>query len=206
MQGAKVQGMPVASISRAAALPTFSASSGLRVQPMPMLCGNTVAPLTKAFPWTASVPQMIGMPRRVPSARVCIEATSLTQFWGALGSGSEVAPLSTEPTCSLRTSSVFFASFQSIWVICPTFSSSVILLSSSSMSGVGTLARLAASLPGDGPEGIPTQPSTARRATSRERRAPEAGMIGGRVDCIARDTTPGGARAGRCGRAGPKHM
>jgi len=48
---------------------------------------------------------------------------------------------------SLRTSSVFFASFQSIWVICPTFLRRH-LVSSSSMSGVGTLARLAASLPG----------------------------------------------------------
>ncbi len=195
MQGAKVQETPVAKISRAAARPTFSASSGLRVQPIPMLCGNMVAPFTKALPWTASVPQRIGMPRRVLKARVCMEVTSLTQFWGVLGSGSELAPLSTDPTHSLRTSSVFLASFQSIWVICPIFSSSVILPSSSSMSGVGTLARLAANWPADGPGCIPTQPSTAKSATVARRESFIAKTVhrqgrkreGGRVACPCRN-------------------
>jgi len=78
---------------------------------------------------------------------------------------------------SLRTSSVFLANFQSIWVICPIFSSRVILPSSSSMSGVGTLARLAASWPTDRPGCLPTQSSTATKATSSARGAPAAGTL-----------------------------
>jgi len=103
--------------------------------------------------------------------------------------------VSTEPTCSLRTSSVFFRQFPVNLVICPTFSSSVILLKQFlRCRGSGRWHGWQQACLGTVPKAIPTQPSTARRATSRERRAPE-----GRDDCAGRlhreRHYPGGARA-----------
>ena len=46
MQGAKFQSRPVPAISRAVTRAAASTSAGSRVQPIPMLCGKIVAPLT----------------------------------------------------------------------------------------------------------------------------------------------------------------
>ena len=59
------------------------------------------------------------------------------------------------------------------------------------MSGVGTLARLAAIWPADGPGFTPMQPSAAKTVARKAHEAPAAGRIDGYEEVIARQYTGG---------------
>ena len=54
--GAKAHGTPVDFVSTAVTIPACSTSAGSCMAPRPMLCGNSVAPSTLLWPWTASTP------------------------------------------------------------------------------------------------------------------------------------------------------
>src|SRR5580765_6326095 len=123
--GPKSQRIPVAFISRAVAVQTCWTSAGSCVAPRPTFCGNIVAHSTLLWPWTASTPYRIGMPRRVPRAASWYALTMSYQACGVFGSGKPPPPLRIEPRLN---AAAFLASiaFFSIWVIWPIFSSRVI--------------------------------------------------------------------------------
>lgn len=73
------------------------------VAPRPTLWGKMVVPYTLLFPWTASVPYMMGIPRRVssaPSWRPSIISAQSAEF--ALSNGLLPPPLSTLPTYQIK--------------------------------------------------------------------------------------------------------
>ena len=130
--------MPVVRVSIAVISPIRRSSSGLRVAPRPTLCGNRVAPTTLLWPCIASMPQITGI--ALPPPEVSIDASQNASDRAShsagvalyLPPGSELPPARIEPSRYLRTSSGVMLPM-SPWISWPTFSSRVMLASSSSM-------------------------------------------------------------------------
>ena len=94
--------MPVARTAFAVAAPMSRISFGLRAAPSPILCGNSVAPGTLLWPWTASVPHttgtLIAMSVFIDASwYACASASHSFALAALFPFGQLPPPLSTEP-------------------------------------------------------------------------------------------------------------